>query len=210
MSLTFKALAVAAATIAITALSNLASPEARADDMCDDVYSIVVGGAKISAAGTWQSSEDLIGDFPVGYDILYPTQGLANLDAAVQRRKAECPGGHITIMGHSEGAAIVHAWVTRNKYIDGVNAVLLSDPKRAAGPGSAGLSSVPGNQLVGYPLSGVDADFGTVPVLTICQHDDIVCNAEAGWNGYLYGGAHGRYNFDARYYGTDWQGVIFL
>jgi cutinase len=168
-----------------------------------------MGGAVVGPLGGYQPSKYLDGDSHVVYNSWNPRQGLAILDALIRDYRATCPGDHIKLLGHSAGAGIIHAWVSANSGFGRVNAILLADPKRAAGPGSAGLASIPGNGLIGYPLAGVDANFGDIPVLSICQHDDVVCNVRAGWFGYLTG-AHMRYDGDADSYGTDWSGVWFL
>lgn len=198
-----------AAVMAIASAVFLGPSMAQADD-CTGVYSIGMGGFAVNLQGTWENSEYILDAQPVGYDSLDPMGGLQNLDAAIQWHRSECPGDHIKLVGHSEGAAIIHAWVTAHDGFGDINAVLISDPKRVPGPGWGGLSSTPGNWLIGYPLTGVDDWFGDIPVLTICNHDDQVCNTEAGWWGYLFAGAHGRYNFSADAYGEWDSGVWFL
>lgn len=187
-------------------ISNAATPSS----VCTGVYNVVIGGLAVSIQGGWQSSAYLSNGQRVEYDSWRPLQGLENLNSAIQDHRNQCPGDHIKIVGHSEGAAIAHQWIAEHHGFGRINGILLADPKRVAGPGWAGLADIPGSFLIGYPLSGVDANFGDTPVLTICQHDDMVCNTEAGWFGYLFTGAHVRYNFDANYYGTDWRGVAFL
>lgn len=148
-------------------------------------------------------------DQPVGYNPLDPISALNEIDRLFWLHRSECPFDHIRLIGHSEGAAILHAWITANQNVANTNAILLSDPKRAPGPGSGGLSSIPGNWLIGYPLAGVDDWFGTVPVLTVCNHDDQICDISAGWWGYVTAGAHERYDFNVWDYGNWDSGVWY-
>jgi cutinase len=189
-------------------VATFSAAEAHADT-CTGSYSIGVGGAKISfAEGTWEDSSYIYADNRIQYDTLNPRQGYSELDRAFWRHRALCPSGHIELVGHSEGAAIIHAWVTDNPVPD-TSAVLLADPKRATGPAGAGLASIPGNWLIGWPLAGVDANFGPVPVLQVCNHDDVVCNVPAGWYGYVAKGTHLNYDFDSSDYPVNTAGVWF-
>lgn len=202
------ALLSAAVTVGIV-VPMLSAPVAIADS-CVDSWSIVVGGAKVSwTTGTWEDSSYLAGDQRVGYETLNPFGGLVELDRLINEHRNECPDDHIKLLGHSEGAGIIHAWVTAHNGYGNISAVLLADPKRIAGPGGPGLSSSHFAPLIGYPLAGVDDWFGDIPVLEVCNHDDIVCNAEAGWYGYLFTGAHGRYNGDADTY-SDWDSGVWF
>lgn len=195
------AVAAVAAGIALPITANATA--------CSGDWSVVIGGLQLGLlTGSAQDSSILIGDQRVGYNSLDPNGGLRELDRLIRNHRASCPGDHIKIMGHSEGAAITHAWVTAHNGYGNVNAVLLADAKRVAGPGWGGLSSIPGAFLIGYPLAGVDDFFGDIPVLSVCNHDDMVCNTEAGWWGY-YTGAHVRYDADAANYGNDESGVRF-
>jgi cutinase len=203
---------LAAAAVAVTAIAvPFLAPDApaRADD-CTGTWSIGVGGFRIGLDGFGENSSYLAVNQPVGYNSADPMSGLNELNRLFWQHRDACPEDHVKLIGHSEGAGIIHAWVTANQGVENANAILLSDPKRAAGPGSAGLANNPLGVLLGYPLAGVDANFGDFPVLSVCQHDDVICNEEAGWYGYWFAGAHGRYNFDANAYG-DWDsGVAFL
>ncbi len=180
---------------------------ARADD-CVGNWSIGVGGLAIGVLGFGENSTYLAVDQRVGYNSADPMSGLRELDRLFWQHRTACPDDHVTLIGHSEGAGIIHSWVTAHQGMPNVNAILLSDPKRVAGPGSAGLSGDTLAPLVGYPLAGVDADFGDLPVLQVCQHDDVICNEEAGWFGYLTG-AHGRYDYNSRHYSHDASGAWF-
>jgi cutinase len=177
-------------------------------DQCVGSWGVGIGGLAVGGQGTWQSSSYVVASHLIGYNSADPQDGLNQLTQAIDRHRWVCPGDHITVLGHSEGAGIVHAWVTAHNGYGNTNAVLLADPKRVAGPGWAGLASIPGNQLIGYPLAGVDDWFGDVPVLEVCNHDDMICNTEAGWFGY-FTGAHTRYDANVFHYG-DWDnGVLF-
>ena len=83
----------------------------------------------------------------------------------------------------------------------------LSDPKRPAGPAGAGFAREVG--FAGAPIAGNDANYGGLPLLQVCNGDDHICNADTGWGGYLWGGAHGRYDFDVNHYSDNANGVIF-
>lgn len=204
------ALSVAAVGFVATAgfaAQSVLAPAAAA--RCTGNWSIVMGGLQVGfVTGTGQDSTGMTGNQRVGYNTADPVGGLAELDRLVNKHRSECPRDHIKLMAHSEGAGITHAWVTAHNGFGNVNAVLLADPKRVAGPGWAGLASVPGNGIIGYPLAGVDDWFGDIPVLSVCNHDDMVCNTEAGWFGYLTG-AHGRYNWDSNSYSNWGSGVRF-
>ncbi|MFD4196426.1 cutinase family protein [Amycolatopsis thermoflava] len=69
-------------------------------------------------------------------------QGVDELNRLIRDQRNACPGQHVKAVGFSLGAAVVHTWVTENwPTIDNVNAVLIADPKRAAGPGNAGAAA---------------------------------------------------------------------
>ena len=206
-------LAAVAATLVLAAAGIvLGVPQAFAGGpagvVCDGETSVGVGGLYVALNGTYENSAYIGADVAVGYDSLNPGQGLANLGYTVDMLRAECPADHLKLVGHSEGAALVHAWVSAHPFAENVSAVLISDPKRVAGPGWAGLADVPGAWLVGYPLAGVDANFGAVPVLNVCRHDDMVCNTQAGWFGY-FTGAHTSYNYSPDAYPDYASGIWF-
>ncbi|MEV4127137.1 cutinase family protein [Nocardia sp. NPDC049707] len=192
---------------AATAFTVSPAAPARADG-CIGSWSIGVGGLAIGLFGFGEDSTYLAADQPVGYNSADPMSGLRELDRLFWQHRNACPDDQVTLIGHSEGAGIIHAWVTAHQDVENANAILLSDPKRVAGPGSAGLSGDPLAPLVGYPLAGVDDDFGDFPVLQVCNHDDVICNEEAGWFGYLTG-AHGRYDYSSQHYSDDVSGVWF-
>lgn len=138
----------------------------------------------------------------VGYQSYVTRSGVDELNRLIRTHRAQCPGDHIKAIGYSGGAAALHIWVTEN-YLPNLNAILLSDPKRPAGPGGPGFAALEA-WLVGYPLAGVDAYYGATPVLSVCYHADHICSSDASWNGYLFEGAHGNYNFDVHSYGN-WE-----
>ncbi|MFF2551832.1 hypothetical protein ACFVUS_12580 [Nocardia sp. NPDC058058] len=178
-------------------------------DQCNGDWSIVMGGFTLSGPGlTGEDSSYLAGDQRIGYNSADPYSGLNELDRLFWSHRGECPGDHIRIVAHSEGAGIAHAWVTAHQDVDNANAVLIADPKRAGdGSGWDGLSVAGG--FLGYPLAGVDDWFGGFPVLEICNRDDQICDTSAGWWGYLFGGAHGRYDFNAYDYGDGDSGTWY-
>lgn len=188
-----------------------AAPAAADSGGCTGNYSIGVGGLSLGfPGGSWENSAYVVADFRVGYDSLNPLQGLRNLEIAYDNHRGMCPDDRIKLVGHSEGAALVHVWVTEHPDATNVSAVLLADPKRVAGPGNAGLAANPLGVLIGYPLAGVDARFGSVPVLSVCHQLDAVCNERpAGWLGYV-SGAHTSYNTVADMYPYGVSGIWFF
>lgn len=182
---------------------------AAADSVCTGDYSIVIGGLRIGIAGTWQNSDYMHGDERIQYDSARPeASGIPALDAAIQAHRAACPDGHIRVLAHSGGALVAHLWIEQHQDFTNANAVLLADPKH-----SAGLMTNPGPLLwdvaIGPDTGGADLNFGDFPVLEICNHDDGVCNSAAGWCGYLFLGAHQRYDFDAADYDDTSTGEIY-
>src|SRR5690606_23769168 len=200
----------AAAALAVSSLILAPVTAQAGGPSCDGSWSMGVGGFVVSLShGTGQPSTYMGVDQPVGYNGLNPVGGLRELDRLYWQHRNRCPGDHVKILGHSMGAAIVHTWVSEHRYEPRVSAVLLSDPKRAAGPGSDGLAGNSLNFVVGYPLAGTDANFGIVPVLSVCNSADVVCNEVAGWHGYLFTGAHTNYSADADDYPDNASGVWF-
>lgn len=189
----------------------IAAPQAAADP-CIGNWTIGVGGATIGIFNpgfTGETSAYMGADQPVGYNSFDPMSGYHELDRLFWYHRATCPADYIEIVGHSEGAAIIHAWISAHPDMPNASAVLIADPKRPAGPGGAGLSSIPGNGIIGYPLAGADANFGSWPVLEVCHSDDIVCNLPAGWDGYLFHSSHTDYDFSASDYPVNASGVWF-
>lgn len=187
--------AIAVATPAVIATEAQASP-------CTGTWSIVVGGFN----GGAQDSGYLIGNQRVGYNTWDPVSGKNEIGRLFWQHRRQCPRDHIKLVGHSEGAALVHVWVTENQRAGNANAVLLADPKRwAPGNGGAGVSQSGG--FLGYPLAGVDDWFGSFPVLSVCRWDDGICTAAAGPNGYL-AGHHSWYDMVASHYSNTARGNV--
>ncbi|MCU1640447.1 MAG: Cutinase [Nocardia sp.] len=184
-------------------ITYVTSSKAQAD-VCTGDWAIGIGGLGDNTSSVFAPTVDQ----PVGYNSADPMSGLNELDRLFWLHRSQCPDDHIKLIGHSEGAGIVHAWVTAHQDVGNANAILLADPKRDAGPGWAGLASTPGSGIIGYPLAGVDDWFGGFPVLTVCNHDDQICDTSAGWQGYLFGGAHTRYDFNVWDYG-DWDSGVW-
>ena len=68
------------------------------------------------------------------------------LNRLIRDQRAACPSQHAKAIGFSEGAAVVHIWVTENWQTFGnVNAVLISDPEAQ---GSAPARRRPGRPVV--------------------------------------------------------------
>lgn len=171
-------------------------------DPCLGTYSIGIGGF-----GNNDSTVFPLVNQRVGYNSWTdPMSGLNELNRLVWQHRSQCPADHLKLMGHSEGAALVHAFVTANPGFPNASAVLLADPKRNAGPGGPGLSSVGG--FLGYPLAGTDDWFGPWAVVTVCNSDDFICNTGTSPVGYA-NGRHGAYDFDPAHYSNTVRGVWF-
>lgn len=180
--------------------SAVAAPSAVADD-CVGTWTIGVGGY-VPTGG--QDSSYIASNQRVGYNTYDPAAGVAELDRLFWSHRDQCPGDHIRIVAHSEGAAIAHAWVTNHQDVGDANAVLLADPKMWSW-GGAGMS----RELwwMNWPISGFDDWFGGFPVLSICNWNDHVCRADSDWGGYA-AGSHGAYDFNAWDYG-DWDSGVW-
>ncbi|MGI6870493.1 MULTISPECIES: cutinase family protein [Amycolatopsis] len=191
----------------------VASPVAQAAP-CEGTYTIVVGGTGDNDSDDpyWQGNISQRVGYPAIPVGINARQGVDELNRLIRDQRNACPGQHVKAVGFSLGAAVVHTWVTENwPTIDNVNAVLIADPKRAAGPGNAGAAAHPlVAPVVGAPLAGADDFFGDIPTLTLCT-DDIICdaNAASGLPGYLWEGRHGNYNFNVDVYSDDARGQWF-
>ncbi|WP_435582601.1 cutinase family protein [Amycolatopsis thermoflava] len=191
----------------------VASPVAQAAP-CEGTYTIVVGGTGDNDSDDpyWQGNISQRVGYPAIPVGINARQGVDELNRLIRDQRNACPGQHVKAVGFSLGAAVVHTWVTENwPTIDNVNAVLIADPKRAAGPGNAGAAAHPlVAPVVGAPLAGADDFFGDIPTLTLCT-DDIICDADAasGLPGYLWEGRHGNYNFNVDVYSDDARGQWF-
>lgn len=190
---------IVAATITLTPV--ILSSQAQASP-CTGTWSIVVGGF----TGGAQDSSQLTGNQRVGYNTLDPISGKNEINRLFWQHRNQCPKDHIKLVGHSEGAALVHSWVTSNQGAKNANAVLLADPKRwAPGKGEGGVAQYGG--FLGYPLAGVDDWFGAFPTLSVCRWDDGICTVGAGPNGYV-SGHHSWYDMDAAHYGNNARGNV--
>lgn len=169
--------------------ATLAAPTAGA---CGNTVTLGIGGfGGGNAHGVFGNRIDV----GVGYsgnlgDI---EGGVGALAATVNQVRKDCPSSHIQLAGYSQGAAIAHIYLSRHGLANG-SAVLYADPKQAGTGESDGLFT-----LAGPPLAGTDANFRGVPTVSICYHNDIICNrgAASGWIGYLTGD-HGRYDFSPK------------
>lgn len=187
-------------------------------DPCIGSWSLGVPGlGNDNASDFWGKVND-----PVEYTTNSPETGLWAIDAAFWSHRDQCPGDHIKIVGHSEGAGLVHVWGSEHGWVDNVSLVLLADPKRGWDqPGGPGMSDVayawwvqpfypwfPG--FLTWPLAGVDDNL-PLPTLSVCSHEDWVCNTEA-IPGYSHiTGLHGwAYDFNAGRYPDDGNGPVFF
>ena len=194
-------LGTAAGISAVTAGNAAADP-------CTGVWSIGVGGLTVAGPGiTGQDSGYLNVNQRVGYNSADVNAGIGELNRLVLQHRADCPADHIMLIGHSGGALVVHRWVSDAQDFPDLNAVLLADPARAAGPGGPGFSDAE-LSLLGGRYAGTDANFGSIPTLSICHPNDHICNSQSDWVGYLTG-AHGAYDYNASDYSTDASGVVF-
>jgi cutinase len=187
---------------------------------CDGTYTIVVGGTGDPESDDpyWHGNISQRVGYPAAPTGPTAREGVNELNRLIRNQRNGCPDQHVKAVGFSLGAAVVHTWVTENwASIDNVNAVLIADPKRAAGPGAPGAAAFPAvAAVVGAPLAGADNFFGDIPTLTICT-DDIICdtNATSGLPGYLIGyipgqsGSHGNYNFNVDAYSDNARGQWF-
>lgn len=195
--------AIGVASGMITA-TVLAAPTASPDP-CVGSWSLGIGGFEW---GGGQNSAYFTVNQHVGYNSWDPNSGVNELNRLFWDHRNQCPGDHIKILGHSEGAALVHHWVTHNQWVENANAVLLADPKRWAPWTGSGPGITYDKGWLGAPLAGVDDWFGGFPVLTLCRWDDVICNVNNDWGPY-FAGHHGWYDFNAWNYG-DWDSGAWM
>lgn len=203
--------AVLVGALAATGLC-LAGPSAAQAAPCEGTYTIIVGGTgdNNSNHGYWTGAISQRVGYPAQPTGANARAGVNELNRLISDQRKACPDQHVKAMGFSLGAAVVHTWVTENwQAFDNVNAVLIADPKRAPGPGNAGVAGHPVAAAVGAPLVGVDNFFGDIPTVTICT-DDVICdaNANSGVPGY-FTGKHGNYSFNVDDYSNDGTGQWF-
>jgi cutinase len=203
---------LAAMVVAVVAsagsLAVVNAPAAQAAP-CGGTYTIVVGGFNDPTSGIFTGNVSQRVGYSAQLNGASARSGVDELNRLIRDQRAACPGQHAKAIGFSEGAAVVHTWVSENwQTFDNVNAVLIADPKRAAGPGASGLAGQWYSGVVGPPLAGADASFGNIPTVTICT-DDVICDSTAasGWLGYP--GKHMNYDFNVDVYSNDANGQWF-
>lgn len=188
----------------VLGLQFVAQSEAKADP-CVGTWTIGISGLGDNASMNFWGKVDQ----PVGYNSFDARDGLRELDRLFWHHRNVCPGDHIKMIGHSQGAGLLHVWVTEHQWVENANAVLLADTKRFfPGLGGPGLSYNLG--FMGYPMAGVDSWFGDFPVLSVCRWDDWVCNLDAPWGQSHLTGSHGWYEFNAHAYSNDARGPVMI
>jgi cutinase len=192
---------VLAATALVAASIIPAVAAAPSAGACAPHTVIGVGGAWDGQAGVYGNKVDV----RVNYsgNLGDAEGGIGALAATVNQVRKDCPATKLTLTGYSQGAAIVHVYLSRHGLTNG-NAVLFADPKQAGTGQADGLF-----RWGGPPIAGTDANFRGVPVASVCYHNDVICSmgAPSGWWGY-FRGDHGRYSFDARAYAGQ-NGIIW-
>jgi cutinase len=176
---------------------------------CGGTYTIVVGGLNDPTSGIFTGNVSQRVGYSAALNSQSAREGVNELNRLIRDQRNVCPFQHAKVMGFSEGAAVAHIWVTENWQTFGnVNAVLIADPKRAAGPGAAGLAGQWYSGIIGPPLAGADTFFGNVRTVTICT-DDVICDSTAasGWLGYPRN--HMNYSFNVNDYSDDGNGQWF-
>lgn len=184
---------------------TMAAP-AQAANCGNGLWTVGIGGFAIGTQGGWENSAYIPADERIEYDSWNPISGLDRLRFVMAVHRDVCPGDHLKIVGHSEGAALAHQWIEENQGFPNANAILLADPKMHEWPGGDGFS----RELwwMGYPMAGNDDWFGGFPTLTICNWNDHICRADSDWVGYATG-AHGAYDYAPWHYGNWDDGVIY-
>lgn len=189
----------------VAGMSTAIAAPAQAAPPCVGTWTIGIGGL-----GNNDSSVFPTVNQRVGYNSVDTRSGVNELNRLIRDHRNACPGDFIKAIGHSGGAAALHVWVSENGGGFGrISVVLLADPKRAAGPGGPGFAQTDFPFNVLPTLAGSDANFRGVPVLTICNIPDHICNSQAGWQGYVFAGDHARYDFDVNHYANNASGVVF-
>lgn len=182
----------------------ISGPVASADTACKSTWTIGIGGL-----GNNDSSAFPTVDQRVNYNSFSTRDGADQLNKLIRAHRDACPNDHIKAIGHSGGAAALHVWASENgATMDNTNVILLADPKRPAGPDGPGFAAKDFPFNVIQPLAGADANYGGLPTLTVCNHDDHICNSNADWSGYM-SGRHGAYDFDVNHYDDSASGQIY-
>lgn len=191
---------------ALISVGIITSAGAATADPCLGTWSIGIGGLNDNTSATFGGGRV---NQQVGYNSLDPVSGRNEINRLFFLHRSQCPNDHIKLIGHSEGAALVHVWVTEHQGVKNANAVLLADPKRYA-PGYGGNGWAAYGGFLGYPLAGVDNWFGSFPVLTICRASDYICDTDAPWFASSVNGVHGAYDFNSHDYNNTAHGAILL
>ena len=203
----FRVLGVLFVVMAVAAAAGmiLGAHIAKADTACKATWTVGIGGLGNNDSSAFPSVDQRI-----QYNSFDTRDGANQLDKAIRAHRSACPSDHIKAIGHSGGAAALHVWASENgsKIGGNANIVLLSDPKRPAGPGGPGFaaSDFPFNVI--QPLAGANANYGGLPTLTVCNHDDHICNSQSDWGGYQ-SGRHSAYDFDVNHYSNTASGQIY-
>lgn len=206
-----RVLAAAASLLAGLGVTAVVAPAASAAP-CGGTYTIGVGGFNDPNSTVWSGNITQRVGYSAQLSGASARSGVDELNRLIRDQRAACPFQHAKVLGYSEGAAVVHTWVSENwTTFDNVNAVLVADPKRQAtgGRGTDGLAGEWFAVVVGAPLAGSDSNFGNIPTVSICTNDWI-CDqsAPSGVIGYLTG-AHGNYSFNVDDYSNDGNGEWF-
>ncbi len=199
---------VATVLLSVGAVAVASAPTAQAAP-CGGTYTIVVGGFNDPTSSVFTGNVSQRVGYSAQLTGASAREGVNELNRLIRDQRALCPAQHAKAIGYSEGAAVVHTWVTENwQSFGNVNAVLIADAKRAANPGAAGLSGQWYSEVVGRPLAGADNLFGNIPTVTICT-DDVICDSTAasGWLGYP--AKHMNYDFNVDVYSDDADGQWF-
>lgn len=192
-------------SVAIVAgMSTALAAPAQAAPPCRGTWTIGIGGLGNNDSSVFPTVHQR-----VGYNSVDTRNGVNELNRLIRDHRNQCPGDFIKAIGHSGGAAALHVWVSENGNIGRMSVVLLADPKRAPGPGGPGFAQTDFPFNLYPPLAGADANFRGVPVLTICNAGDHICNSQAGWEGYAFQGTHAAYDFDVNHYANNASGVVF-
>lgn len=201
MKVLTRVLAAASLVAASFIPATFAAPAAGA---CAGVTTIAVGGFNDGGAGVFAGRANVHAHYSGALNDM--EGGIGALAGVVDQVRRDCPGTHIQLAGHSQGAAIVHVYLSRHGLHNG-SAVLYSDPKQAGTGEADGLF-----MLGGPPIAGTDANFRGVPTLSICNVRDVICNRGAGligWWEYATTPVHVAYDFNPRAHlgrtGVLWQ-----
>ncbi|TDP29781.1 cutinase family protein [Nocardia ignorata] len=95
--------------------------------------------------------------------------GRAALDREIATYRAECPNGHVTVIGHSLGAEVIdHPAADRT--------IVLGDPRTSNGIYSALPGVFPGAANPGPRDAAADG------VVSVCREFDAICDSPAPWS----------------------------